>query len=395
MKGISTRVPWSRRQFDRRARVGLTCVVLSCGFAASASPQPVDGAWAGTTSQGRVYNFTVKGGGTIINPLKIGFSGTGISGTITFLSDIAISGNSFSASGGSCPYTTTNGTFNSATTANGTVTFKFTYSPYTCPASGTFSATWTATKVAEADLAITKTGPGVLTPPTGVTWRITVTNNGPSDATGVQVTDTTPTGLSFVSNSGSCVSAFPCSLGTIPVGETRTIDASYSVPAEYAGPNPVSNTATVTTTSADPNTANNSATATTQVVPPGPASNFFTVTPCRLLDTRDPTGDYGGPALVAGQDRTFVAIGSKCGIPATAKAVSVNLTVTEATAQGNLRLYPAGLPLPLASTVNYLPGINRANNAIVPLNSSGEFAIRCTQASGTAHAIVDVNGYFE
>jgi hypothetical protein len=71
----------------------------------------------------------------------------------------------------------------------------------------------------------------------------------------------------------------------------------------------------------------------------------------------------------------------------------VNLTVTEATAQGNLRLYPAGLPL--ASTVNYLPGINRANNAIVPLNSSGEFAIRCTQASGTAHAIVDVNGYFE
>jgi hypothetical protein len=124
----------------------------------------VDGAWTGTTSQGQPYNFTVKGGGTIINPLKIGFIGTGFSGAITFMSDIAISGNSFSASGGSCPYTTTNGTFTSTTTASGSVTFKFTPSPYTCFISGTFSATWTATKVAEADLAITKAGPGVLTP---------------------------------------------------------------------------------------------------------------------------------------------------------------------------------------------------------------------------------------
>ncbi len=33
--------------------------------------------------------------------------------------------------------------------------------------------------------------------------------------------------------------------------------------------------------------------------------------------------------------------------------------------------------------------------AIVPLNGLGELAVRCAQASGTAHFILDVNGYFE
>jgi hypothetical protein len=73
----------------------------------------------------------------------------------------------------------------------------------------------------------------------------------------------------------------------------------------------------------------------------------------------------------------------------------VNLTVTGATAAGNLRLYPAGIPLPLVSTVNYIAGATRGNNAIVPLNALGEMAVRCAQASGTAHFILDVNGYFQ
>jgi uncharacterized repeat protein (TIGR01451 family) len=233
-----------------------------------------------------------------------------------------------------------------------------------------------------------------VTPPTGVTWRITVTNDGPSDASLVQVADTAPTGLTFVSVSGACATAFPCALATVPAGQTRTIDAAYRVPVGYAGPNPISNTATVTTSTVDPNPGNESATATSQVVPPGPASRFFTVAPCRLLDTRDGTGAYGGPALVAGQDRTFGAFG-RCGIPATARALSVNLTVTGATVPGNLRLYPGGQPLPLVSTVNYVPGVTRANNAIVALDGAGEFTIRCAQASGTTDAIVDVNGYFD
>jgi hypothetical protein len=124
--------------------------------------------------------------------------------------------------------------------------------------------------------------------------------------------------------------------------------------------------------------------------PPG----FFTVVPCRVLDTRKPDDPYGGPALVAGSDRTFTIAG-QCNIPSTAVAVSVNLTVTQPSAGGNLRLYPAGIPLPLVSTINYAPGQTRANNAIVPLSAEGEMAVRCGQASGTVHFILDVNGYFQ
>jgi hypothetical protein len=125
--------------------------------------------------------------------------------------------------------------------------------------------------------------------------------------------------------------------------------------------------------------------------PPG----FFTVVPCRVLDTRWATGPFGGPALLAGVDRIFSIVTGACSIPASATAVSVNLTVTEATASGNVRLYQAGIPLPLVSTINYVPGVTRANNAIVPLSALGEMAVRCSQASGTVHFILDINGYFQ
>jgi Calx-beta domain/FG-GAP-like repeat len=122
--------------------------------------------------------------------------------------------------------------------------------------------------------------------------------------------------------------------------------------------------------------------------------NYFSVSPCRVLDTRDPAGDYGGPALVAGRSRAFTLAG-QCGIPASATAVAVNLTVTQPSAQGSLRLYPADEPLPSTSTLNYAPGQTRANNAVVGLSPSGALAIRCSQASGTAHVVLDVAGYFE
>jgi hypothetical protein len=122
--------------------------------------------------------------------------------------------------------------------------------------------------------------------------------------------------------------------------------------------------------------------------------NLFTVTPCRVLDTRDATGPYGGPALAAGQTRAFT-LADRCGIPTSANAVAVNLTVTRPTAPGNLRLYPADQAVPLASSLNYVAGQTRANNAIVGLSPSGALAVRCAQASGTAHVVLDVTGYFE
>jgi hypothetical protein len=125
-----------------------------------------------------------------------------------------------------------------------------------------------------------------------------------------------------------------------------------------------------------------------------PQEGFYTITPSRLLDTHKPAGLNGGPALAAETDRAF-AIAGHCGIPATAKAVAVNVAVTEPTAAGNLLLYPAGTPRPPVSTINYVAGQTRSNNAIVALNAQGELAVYCAQASGTAQVLVDVTGYFQ
>ena len=86
----------------------------------------------------------------------------------------------------------------------------------------------------------------------------------------------------------------------------------------------------------------------------------------------------------------------KCGIPSTAKAISVNLAVTQPSAAGNVRLFAAGQAVPTVSSINYGAGQTRANNAIVVLNPSGAMAVFVGQsASTTVHLIIDVNGYFE
>ena len=124
-------------------------------------------------------------------------------------------------------------------------------------------------------------------------------------------------------------------------------------------------------------------------------SLFHTVTPCRLLDTRASGGVLiGGPALQAGATREMRVAGN-CGVPATARAVSLNVTATEANASGNVRLQPGGGASP-SSAINYGPGQTRANNVVVALSSAGDLAALASQAAGTTvHLVIDVNGYFE
>jgi len=121
------------------------------------------------------------------------------------------------------------------------------------------------------------------------------------------------------------------------------------------------------------------------------AASFFTVTPCRVADTRDPAGPFGGPALAAGVERLFV-LASRCGIPATAKAVSLNVTVTSPAAPGFVVLYPGGASAPSVSAINFRTGQTRANNSVVRLGTGGTLAV---QSAAPTHFILDVNGYFE
>jgi hypothetical protein len=115
---------------------------------------------------------------------------------------------------------------------------------------------------------------------------------------------------------------------------------------------------------------------------------FYTLPPCRVAD---PPGPWGSPSLVAGSDRSL-ALAGQCGIPTDAAAVSLNLTVVQPTdGPGHLTIYPRGVPLPVASTINYRAGQIRANNAIVPLGSDGDISVRCTQGSGTTDMVIDAS----
>ncbi|HEU5249596.1 MAG TPA: SBBP repeat-containing protein, partial [Thermoanaerobaculia bacterium] len=120
---------------------------------------------------------------------------------------------------------------------------------------------------------------------------------------------------------------------------------------------------------------------------------FYTLTPCRVLDTRGPTGPYGAPALNANSSRTFVFTG-RCGIPATAGAVALNVTVTASSADGDLRIYRGGTAAPMSSSINYRTGMTRANGGTYGLGSNGDLVILVDQPFGSVQVIVDVSGYF-
>lgn len=125
---------------------------------------------------------------------------------------------------------------------------------------------------------------------------------------------------------------------------------------------------------------------------PLPGRDFFTVAPCRVLDTRQQT-----PALTSGNTRKVTVAGA-CGIPATARAVAVNVTVLQPTGPGHLTLHPGDLSASSTSTINFSAGITRANSAILPLALDGTGTLSLTavvNGGGTVDATVDVSGYFE
>src|SRR6266511_1253520 len=125
---------------------------------------------------------------------------------------------------------------------------------------------------------------------------------------------------------------------------------------------------------------------------------FFTLPPCRVVDTRNPTGPLGGPSLAGGATRSFPVTGT-CGIPSTAKAVVFNVAMVGPTGSGNLRIWPYNTTMPLVSTINFVAGEPAiANGAIAPLTSNPTANISVYLATGVGtHAalVLDVPGYFQ
>ena len=118
---------------------------------------------------------------------------------------------------------------------------------------------------------------------------------------------------------------------------------------------------------------------------------FVPVTPCRLVDTRNAAGSFGGPSIFGGSSRNFPIPASPCGIPSTATAYSLNVTVVPHGSLGYLTIWPAGQSQPGVSTLNSLDGRIKANAAIVPAGSNGAVSVFVTD---TTDVILDINGYF-
>ncbi len=130
---------------------------------------------------------------------------------------------------------------------------------------------------------------------------------------------------------------------------------------------------------------------------PAPASSglaFYPLTPCRVIDTRNPTGDLGGPYLQDHQERDFPILeATACNIPSSAQAYSMNFAVVPRGGRplGYLTVWPAGQSQPVVSTLNDLTGTIVANAAIVPAGTGGDIAV---YPSSDTDLVVDIDGYF-
>ena len=135
-----------------------------------------------------------------------------------------------------------------------------------------------------------------------------------------------------------------------------------------------------------------SATSLTVILAPGSdATLFVPVSPCRIADTRNANGAFGGPAIAGGSSRDFAIPSSACDIPANAAAYSLNVAIVPGKTLGYLTVWPSGQSQPTVATLNSLDGRIKSNAAIVAAGSNGAISVFATD---TTHVILDINGYF-
>jgi uncharacterized repeat protein (TIGR01451 family) len=172
------------------------------------------------------------------------------------------------------------------------------------------SATAPTTVIQSADVSISKTGPDPVTPGADVSYTIVVPNAGPSPAANVEVSDTLPAGMTFVSESHALAPGFSCAAP--PVGGTGTITCTAASLANGS-------TATFTfTMRLDPATASgaaidNSATVTSSTTDPDGANNSSTAQATAGLSADISVVKTGPDPIAAGTNATYTVIVSNAG----------------------------------------------------------------------------------
>ncbi len=177
----------------------------------------------------------------------------------------------------------------------------------------TASATTTVAAAPSADLSIAKVdSPDPVFAGNVVTYTLTVTNAGPSDAIGVLVTDSIPDGTTFVTASAGCAASATdvmCTVGGLATGASQTLTIASRTDTQLGAGTSTSDTATVTATTTDPNPGNNTATEDTAIA----SSADVSITKVDAPDPVDP-----GAAL------TYTFVVTNAG-----PSFAPNLTVTD------------------------------------------------------------------
>jgi hypothetical protein len=121
---------------------------------------------------------------------------------------------------------------------------------------------------------------------------------------------------------------------------------------------------------------------------------FYTLTPCRVADTRNANGPLGGPALAANGQRVFPVTTSTCGIPSGAKSIAANITVIQPSASGSLHAFPGDLAPTTSAILGFRKGRTRSTSAMLLLatNGTGSLGLE-NESAGNLNVIIDVTGY--
>jgi uncharacterized repeat protein (TIGR01451 family) len=153
----------------------------------------------------------------------------------------------------------------------------------------------------QADMGVSKTGPGAAGPDTDVVYTIVVTNGGGDAASNATLTDTLPGTMTFVSllqtgtpmscstpavGSGGTVT---CTAASYAAGATTTFALTGHIPAGTPSGTVFANTATASATTADPNAENNSS----------PTSLTVSSVDVSVAKSGPPTANAGGPVSYA------------------------------------------------------------------------------------------------
>jgi hypothetical protein len=132
----------------------------------------------------------------------------------------------------------------------------------------------------------------------------------------------------------------------------------------------------------------------TVTVPVVPGSTYFPLTPGRVLDTRNGTGTLGTVNPIGPGSKIDVKVTDVVGVPATGvTAVALNVVATDAAGPASyLTVWPAGQTQPLASNLNFVPGVSVPNLVIAQVGIDGKVSIY--NNLGTINVAADVQGYF-